>query len=252
MKLVKAFMAALAIAGACTVQAAPGVVMLDDGAGDRVRAYAAGPEDARAGVLIVHDYFGLSEFTKAAAERLGRLGYRAIAIDLYHGRAATTHEPAFALMQAFHGQERALTDRTLQAGLDALKRPGRRLATLGFSMGGIEALQASLNDPAAVQATVTVYGSGFEQIAPARLGKLQGALLSIAGALDQGSLQAIAQLLQRAGEVHQPLQAQVLPGVGHAYAQPLFDGGKGYSAEATRATWRAIDEFLAGHLTEPR
>lgn len=45
-----------------------------------MRAYIAGPENASAGILIVHDYFGMSAFTKMAADRLGAMGYRALAI----------------------------------------------------------------------------------------------------------------------------------------------------------------------------
>ena len=170
--------AAMALASACAT-AASGFIALKDSTGTPLRAYAAGPEGARAGVLIVHDYFGITDFTKMAAERLGALGYRAIAIDLYGGRSASTHEAAVALMQALQSQDRAITDRTLQAGLEALKRPGRRLAALGFSMGGIEALQAALNDPAAVQGTVVVYGFGFDQIDPARFARLQAPLLTM-------------------------------------------------------------------------
>lgn len=242
---------ALALAGMCAppscAAAAPGFVTLHDSAGTPLRAYVAGPEGARAGVLIVHDYFGMSTFTMSAAEHLGAMGYRALAIDLYNGRSAATHEAALQLLHAFQSQDRGVTDHTLQAGLDALKRPGRSLAASGFSMGGIEALQASLNDPAGVQATVIVYGSGFDRLDPARLARLHGSLLVVAGALDDGSVQAAVQMLKRTAELPRTFEAAVLPGLGHAYAQPLFDGGKGYSPEGTCETWRLIDDFLARH-----
>jgi dienelactone hydrolase len=35
----------------------------------------------------------------------------------------------------------------LQAGVAYLKQLGRKLATIGFSMGGQESLNANLNDP---------------------------------------------------------------------------------------------------------
>src|SRR6516162_6931959 len=55
------------------------------------RAYVAGPEDAKAGILFVHDYFGISDAVKESVERLGALGYRVSAVDLYKGRSATTN-----------------------------------------------------------------------------------------------------------------------------------------------------------------
>jgi carboxymethylenebutenolidase len=237
-----------ATSGAARAPAAGGFVTLTDSAGAPVRAYAAGPDDAKAGVLVVHDYFGISDFTRSAADRLAALGYRVVAIDLYYNQSAKTDAAASELMKAFQAQDRGLSDRTLQAGLDALKRPGRKLATLGFSMGGIEALQANLNDPQAVQATAIVYGFGFDQLGAPRLSRLRSPLLTVTGGLDDGSLQASLGLMKQAHDLHQALQAVVVPDVGHAYAQPLFQGGKGYSEQATAATWSAIDEFFAQRL----
>ena len=228
-----------------------GFIELKDPAGHTWRAYAAGSPDAPAGVLVVHDYFGISDFTTSAVERLAGRGYRVLAIDLYHARSARSHDAAYALLLAFQAQDRALGDAALQAGLDALKRPGRRLATLGFSMGGIESLRAKLNDPGAVQATAIVYGSGFDQLTPDRLARLDSPLLSVTGALDPGSVQASVGFLATAGAGGKSFELYVFPGAGHAYAQPLFDGGKGYNAQATEATWRVTEDFLARHLGTP-
>ena len=118
--------------------------------GNELRAFVAGPADANAGILVVHDYLGISESTRQSVEHLGVLGYRTIAVDLYGGKSATNHEEAVKLMQSLNRQS---TDKILQAGLDYLKQPGRKIATLGFSMGGLESLNANLNDPDAVIGT---------------------------------------------------------------------------------------------------
>jgi carboxymethylenebutenolidase len=101
--------------------------------GSESRAFTAGPSNAKAAVLVVHDYFGISDSTRQAVEHLGALGYRTIAVDLYRGKSATSHEGAVKLMEAL---DRKATDKILQSGLNYLKQPGRKLATLGFSMGG--------------------------------------------------------------------------------------------------------------------
>lgn len=128
-------------------------VILKQGEGSEFRAFVAGPVDAKAAVLVVHDYFGISDATKQSVEHLGALGYRSIAVDLYGGKSATSHEEAVKLMQSL---DRSATEAILQAGLDYLKQPGRKLATIGFSMGGQESLNANLNDPDAVSATVMI------------------------------------------------------------------------------------------------
>ena len=57
------------------------------------RIYAAGPEDASAGILIVQDFFGITT-AKETVERLGALGYRTIAVDLYFGKSASSNDSA--------------------------------------------------------------------------------------------------------------------------------------------------------------
>ncbi len=156
--------------------------------GSELRAFVAGPSDAKAAVLIVHDdYLGITDATKQSVQHLGALGYRSLAVDLYGAKSATNHEEAVKLMQSL---DRKATDQILQAGLDYLKQPGGKLATIGFSMGGQESLNANLNDPEAVSATVIIYGAGFDKIDTKRLERLKSPVLAIAGAEDAGAVQA--------------------------------------------------------------
>ena len=216
------------------------IVIQQTRSGD-VRAFVAGPESARAAVLVVHDYFGISTATQKSVEHLGALGYRALAVDLYGGRSATNHEEALKLMR---GLDRANTDTILQAGLNYLKRPGRKLATIGFSMGGIEALNANLNDPDDVSATVMIYGSGYDTIELARLQRIRGAVLVITGSEDAGAADAGVHFLSVMKQAKRSYELVVYPDVDHGYAQPLFNEGKNYNADAVHATWVVVDDFL--------
>lgn len=220
-------------------------VTLKQSTGSEFRAFVAGPTDARAAVLIVHDYFGISDATKQSALRLGALGYRSVAVDLYGGKSATSHEEAVKLMQSV---DRKTTDQILQAGLDYLRQPGRKVATIGFSMGGQESLNANLNDPEAVSATVMIYGSGFDKIDIKRLEKLKSPVLVISGGEDTGATQAAINFLSNMKEAKRSYEMLVYPGANHGYAQPLFNGGKNYNPEAVRTTWVLVEDFLDGHL----
>lgn len=213
--------------------------------GEEFRAYSAGPEDAAAGVMIVHDWFGISEFTKESVERLGNLGYRTIAVDLYNGTSATTHPEAEKLMGTLN---REVTDARLQSGLDYLKSEGRNIATIGFSMGGLESLNATLNDPEIVGATVIIYGGDFDKIAVDKLKKLSSPVLTITGSKDGWSLLSSTNFLSNMEEADRLVELYVYPGAAHAYAQPLFNGGKNYDKEATRLTWLLTEDFLKRHL----
>jgi carboxymethylenebutenolidase len=207
------------------------------------RAYIAGPEDAKAGILFVHDYFGISDAAKESVERLAALGYRVIAVDLYKGRSATTNDSAVLLMKAKDSSE---TSHILAAGIDYLKKPGRKLAAVGFSAGGVDAMKATLMEPELFSATVIVYGGDYDKIEKSRLDKLKTPVLAITGSLDNWPLQAALNFLKNENE--KLLELYVYPGADHGYAQPLFNGGKNYNAEATRVTWMLMTDFLSRHL----
>ena len=213
--------------------------------GGEFRAFVAGPADARTAVLIVHDYFGISDATKQSVNHLGALGYRTVAVDLYGGKSATTHEEAVKLMESLDRKE---AEKILQAGLDALMQPGRKVATVGFSMGGLESLNANLNDPDAVSATVMIYGFGFDKIETKRLERLKSPVLVVAGGEDSGATQAAINFLANMKEAKRPCEMFVYPGADHGYAQPLFNEGKNYEPDAVRTTWVVVEDFLDSHL----
>src|SRR5689334_1336538 len=78
----------------CPAFAATKSMTLVTSASESFTAYVAGPEDATRAIVLVHDWFGVSPFYTEAAERLASQGYRVVAVDLYGGRRATTHEEA--------------------------------------------------------------------------------------------------------------------------------------------------------------
>jgi len=220
-------------------------VTLKQSDGREFRAFVAGPADAKAAVLVVHDYFGISDATQQSLKHLGTLGYRSVAVDLYGGKSATSHEEAVKLMKSLDGKA---TDKILQAGLDYLKRPGRKVAIIGFSMGALESLNANLNDPEAVSATVMIYGLGFDKIDTKRLERLKSPVLAIAGGEDTGASQAAINFLSNMKEANRPHEMFVYPGANHGYAQPLFNDGKNYNPEAVRTTWVLVEDFLGSFL----
>jgi carboxymethylenebutenolidase len=222
-----------------TVSSKGEFIIITGSEGKSYRAYAAGPAGAKVGILFIHDYFGITVAAKESVDRLGTMGYRTIAVDLYNGKSATTNDSANALMQAKDSIE---TVRILRAGIDWLKRPGIRLAAIGFSAGGIDAMNATLLEPELFSATIIVYGGGYDKIEQSRLDHLRNPVLAITGSLDQWPLQAGLNFL--ANEKAKSFEFFVYPKADHGYAQPLFNGGKNYNAEATNTTWILMKDFL--------
>ena len=220
-------------------------ITIKDVDGFENRAFVAGPEDSKAGILLVHDFFGITPATKDAVERLGVLGYRTVAVDLYKGKSATANDSAEVLMQA---KDRKETDRILKDGIAYLKRPGRELATIGFSAGGVDAMNANLMDPESFKGTVIIYGGGYDKIDKSGIEKLKSPVLAITGSKDEWPVQAALNFF--ANEKDKSFELYIYPGADHAYAQPLFLNGKNYNAEATRVTWKLMEDFLSRHLNK--
>jgi carboxymethylenebutenolidase len=218
-------------------------ITIKENDGTPCRAYSSGPENANVAILFVHDYFGISNATKESVERLGALGYRTIAVDLYKGKSATINDSAAALMQAKDSVE---TAHILRASIDYLKKPGRKLAAIGFSAGGIDAMNATLMEPELFTATIIVYAGSYDKIEKSRLDKLKSPVLAITGALDNWPVQAALNFF--ATEKNKSFEMYFYPGADHGYAQPLFNGGKNYDAEATRVTWMLMKDFLLRNL----
>ncbi|MEN8180218.1 MAG: dienelactone hydrolase family protein, partial [Pseudomonadota bacterium] len=116
--------------------------------------YAAGPEDAKGAVIILHEWWGVMPHNRDWVDRLAALGYQAIVVDLYDGRTTDDPEKAGSWMREI---DQAAADEKLKAALAYLELPGRRIATYGCSFGGKESMQASLLAPQKVTATIVAY-----------------------------------------------------------------------------------------------
>jgi carboxymethylenebutenolidase len=206
-------------------------------------AQVAGPKESSKAVVLVHDWFGVSPFYVDAAEKLGQLGYRVVAVDLYGGRRATTHEEASALLGGLHDD---LAARELDAAIKLSSEGGRKVAVFGFSMGVKHALAAALRN-SSVRTTVLWYGETIND--PEALRHLAGPAMLIKGSHDgpsaaEGSL-AFSKAADMAGV---GAEVYVYPGADHAFAQPLFNQGRTYDPIATSVAWSLTESFLDRRL----
>jgi carboxymethylenebutenolidase len=205
--------------------------------------FTAGPQNARAGVVLVHDWFGISPFYTQAAEKLGKQGYRVLAVDLYGGRSATTHDQAGKLLQSVRDEVAA---REIDTAIAQLAQSGRPVAVMGFSMGAKHALAAALRNPT-VHATVLWYGETIND--PAKLRQLAGPALLVVGSRDGASAAENSAAFSKAADAAGVgAEVYVYPGADHAFAQPLFNAGRTYDPVAAEAAWRLSQDFLQRRL----
>lgn len=215
---------------------------LETEAGGSFQVYAAGPEDARRGILLVHGWWGLNDQTRSWADRFAALGYRAMAIDLYNGKVATTPDQARAYMNEVKQSE---ANEKYRAALTALQMPGRKLATIGWSFGGTQALQASLAAPESVTATVMFYPFGGLSQSRERLASLNGAMLVIRAKQESPAVvEDTDQFIVAAKEAGKSIQEHTYDAK-HGFMNP---SAKHHDAQATEDASNLTMEFLEEQL----
>ena len=128
--------------------------------GRTAEGYLAIPPGGRGpGVLLVQEYWGLVGHIKAVADRLAAAGFVVLAPDLYHGKEAKSPDDAGKLMMALNiGQ----ASKDLRGAADYLVAASdvspKRIAAMGFCMGGQLALFAACEAPDRICAAVDFYG----------------------------------------------------------------------------------------------
>ena len=222
--------------------AAPDAETLTTAGGQPFAAYVDGPRDAKRAIVLVHDWFGVTPFYLEAAERLAQQGYRVVAVDLYGGQHASTHDEAGALLQA---TDAGRAGQIIDAAIGSLRDEPRRLGIMSFSAGASYALPAALRHDE-INATVIWYGETVND--PAKLADLAGPLLLVVGSQDGPAADRAAALSKAADATGRAAEIYIYPGAAHAYAQPLFNQGQTFDAVATEASWRVTEDFLRRHL----
>jgi carboxymethylenebutenolidase len=172
------------------------------------------------GVLLIHHWWGLDEFTRRKAHELASEGLVVLAVDLYRGKVTSDSEVAHQLARGLPA-DRALRD--LHAAVDALARDrdvdASRIGVVGWCMGGGLAAQLTPTEPR-IKATVIYYGA-----LPTDAGTIarwKAATLGNFGEDDKGipaaDVRAFAAALAQHGVV---ADFKIYPGVGHAFASPV-------------------------------
>lgn len=197
-------------------------------------AYIVGPKDAPRGVLVIQNPAGLSDPAREWADGLGKLGYRAISIDLYEGRPSS--DPGQA--RNFRSIDRNDANARYRAALEALNEPGRKLGVLGICAGGGQALEAGLVAPDLVVAMVSYYGQPV--VEAKRLDYLRAPVLAVSGKRASEQNKAFEAAVRQAGKV---LEVKTYDRDPCMDAEPVS-----YQKESNQASWQAARDFLNRYL----
>jgi carboxymethylenebutenolidase len=198
-------------------------------------------------VLVLHAWWGLTDFVRQVCDRLAGEGYAALAPDLYHGRIAATVPEAAALRRQMDGDAARAE---VQAALDALFQlpatRGERAGVMGFSLGAYLALWLADRRARDVAAAVIFYGTSG-----VRFRKMRAACQGHFAEHDPYEpLDGVLKVQSRLEAAGREVEFYVYPGTGHWFFED--DRPEAYQAEAAGLAWSRTLEFLARTLRAER
>ena len=228
-----------------------------DVAGSTCTGYLAVPpgDGPVPGVLVVHDGGGVGDHVRVRADMLARLGYVALAGDLFGSGIRPSEEEASEVASRLFGDLPLFRARVVGAFDRLLAEPRvdrARTAAVGYCLGGTGVLQLARTG-ADLRGAVSLHGA----LQPGPEGETAGIrakLLLLTGALDpivpDEAVRAYVADLRSAP--HLDWQLVVYSGAMHAFTVPGTDSperGARFEPAAERRSWAAMTAFLDEVLT---
>lgn len=212
---------------------------------EKVSGYLAAPPEGggkKPALVVIQEWWGLNDFVKGKADGFAAKGYVAFAPDLYRGKVTDDPDTAHQLMRGMP-EDRAMRD--LQAAVAYLRsRPdvdGKRIAAIGWCMGGGYSLKLALAEPDLAGAVI-YYGSLVTD--DAKIAGLKMPLVGFFGRKDQGiSPESVREFERKAKALSKAVDFKIYPEAGHGFASAKDP--KVYRTEDAKDADASADAFLA-------
>ena len=252
----KAFLPSLLalLASLCPLSAAVVEKAVEYKSGDLLcegwQAYDDAVSGKRPGVLVVHQWTGISEHEKEAAHKLAASGYNVLVADIY-GKGVRPQPPEAGKEAGKYKADRALLRARVNAALEVLSRDSltdaSKVAATGYCFGGTTVIELARSG-AAVKGVVSFHG-GLDSPAPSDGKNIRARVLALHGADDPfvpAKDLAAFEAEMKTNRVDWKLVSY--PGAVHSFTHKAAgnDNSKGaaYNAEADRDSWLQMESFL--------
>ena len=215
--------------------------------------YDANKEGARPAILVVHEWWGLTDYPRSRAKKLAELGYIAMAVDMYgDGKIGNDPKAAQDLATPFY-KDPTLAKTRLDAAIKELKTypqtDSSKMAAIGYCYGGFIVLNAAKLG-ADLDGVVSFHGdlSGV----PVNKDSLKAKVLVCHGEADKfvtpDQVASFKKSMDSAGVEY---TFKSYPNATHAFTNPgateigkKFNMPIEYNAAADSASWNDMKDFF--------
>lgn len=219
--------------------------------GSVCHGYLATPSDTGPGVIVIQEWWGLTDHIRSVADRFAAEGFVALAPDLYRGEQTKEPDEASKLMMDLNAEKAAKDfSGSVDFLLDYDKVSPKKVGSVGFCMGGTLSLWLASLKP--IAGAVIYYGGPYK-VQP-DYSKIAGAVLGHFAEEDEWASPQFAESLfndlKKAGieaEYH------IYPDTQHAFfndtsadEHPQRVGI--HNQEAAKLSWKRTLEFFRANL----
>lgn len=206
---------------------------------------------ATPGVLVVHQWMGLTDYEKGRCKQLAELGYVAFALDVYGKGIRPTSVQDAGKEASVYKADRALYRRRLNLGLAQLRNQEGvakdKIAAIGYCFGGTGTIELARSG-ADIKGIVSFHG-GLDSPTPADGKNVKAKLLICHGADDPFVPAAdIAAFVAEMNTAKVDWQMINYSGAVHSFTQPMAGNdnsrGAAYNEAADKRSWVAMQSFF--------
>jgi dienelactone hydrolase len=209
----------------------------------------------RPGILIAHDWMGITDNTRGHAEDIAKLGYIAFAADIYGTGIRPKNAEEAGQLAGFYKKDRLILRARMQQALKALREQpgvdGKRIAAIGYCFGGTAVLELARTG-ADLKDVVTFHG-GLDSPKPEDGKRIKAKILALHGADDPfvgpADVAAFEDELRKANVDWQLVQ---YGGAVHSFTDKKAgsDNSKGaaYNEKADKRSFQAMQDFFKINL----
>lgn len=214
--------------------------------------YDSNKKEKRPGVLVVHEWWGLTDYPRSRAKQLAEFGYIAMAVDMYgDGKIAEDPKTAQELATPFY-KDPSLAKTRLDAALNKLKTYSQldtaNVAAIGYCYGGFVVLNAAKLG-ANLKGVVSFHG-GLGGV-PVKKELIKSKILVCHGEADDFVNKEVAPFRKSMDSAGVDYTFKNYPKATHAFTNPAStENGKKfnmpieYNEAADKASWNDMKDFF--------
>lgn len=205
----------------------------------------------RPGILIAHQWKGLTDYEKKRGEMLAKLGYVAFAADIYGKGTRPKDVQEASQFAGKYKNDRNLLRKRVQAGLEQLKKSrfvdAEKTAAIGYCFGGTTVLELA-RAGADIDGVVSFHG-GLGTPTPEDAKNIKGKVLALHGADDPHVPPAEEQAFEKEmREANVDWQLVSYGNAVHSFTDwnAGNDNSKGsaYNEKADKRSWEDMKDFF--------